>query len=397
MELPEAVRVRLVSLVAASLGDVTPLPAALKQVAGFVPARRARLGATAIIAELERDDDLRARVAVQVRSRTDGEAVDVAAMAWLERSEGWEDAVRRVLDRSAQPENGVQQEQREQRLRDRADEAERALREQRRRHKEALDALKAEVSTLRRTLGETRTKERAAREEAEETRSAAEEATSRLEREARQLRAQVAKLEEQAGDQRRQARTDRDDATVRARMLLDTLGDAVAGLRRELALPPSSSSPGERVEESFAEEPSPQPGPPLVQDPARLAQYLALPRPRLIVDGYNVTKAAWPTQTLEAQRTRLLSLLGALVARTGAETTVVFDGAGSDARSAVAAPRGVKVLFSPPGVIADDVIRDLVAAEPPGRVLVVVTDDRELGADVRRAGARVAGARALAE
>ena len=49
MQLPEAVRTRLVSLVAASLGDVTPLPAALRQVAGFAPARRARLGATCLL------------------------------------------------------------------------------------------------------------------------------------------------------------------------------------------------------------------------------------------------------------------------------------------------------------------------------------------------------------
>ena len=44
MDLPEPVRSRLVTLVAASLGDVAPLPAALKQVAGFAPARRARRG-----------------------------------------------------------------------------------------------------------------------------------------------------------------------------------------------------------------------------------------------------------------------------------------------------------------------------------------------------------------
>jgi hypothetical protein len=205
----------------------------------------------------------------------------------------------------------------------------------------------------------------------------------------------VARLEEEGSTQRRAERADRDDVTVRTRMLLDTLGEAVAGLRRELALPTGSSTPAERTEETYAEDQSPAPGPPLVQDPGRLAQYLALPRPRLIVDGYNVTKEAWPSQTLEAQRTRLLTLLGALVARTGAETTVVFDGASSGPRPPVTSPRGVKVLFSPAGVIADDVIRDLVAAEPAGRVLVVVTDDRALGADVRRAGARVAGARAL--
>src|SRR5262245_10838040 len=131
MELPEAVRSRLVSLVAASLGDVTPLPAALKQVAGFAPARRARLGAGAIMTELERDDELRERVAVQVRVRATGDANDVAALAWLERSEGWEDAVRAVAERPQAKADAAQQE-REQRLRDRAEEAERILRDQRR-------------------------------------------------------------------------------------------------------------------------------------------------------------------------------------------------------------------------------------------------------------------------
>ncbi|HCB04858.1 MAG TPA: RNA-binding protein [Nocardioides bacterium] len=393
MELPEVVRSRLVTLVAASLGDVTPLPPALKQVAGFAPARRARLGASAIMTELERDDELRQRVAVQVGTRAGAEATDVAALAWLERSEGWEDAVRRAGERT-QRQPGPDQQEREQRLRERAEEAERTLRDQRRVHKEALDALKAEVATLRRTLGETRAKERAAREEADSGRIRAEEAEGRLERELRQARSQVARLTEEAAQERRAARSDRDEITLRARMLLDTLGEAVIGLRRELALPAASGTPGERVEEAHADEARPTSGPPLVEDPARLAQYLALPRPRLIVDGYNVTKTAWPTQSLEAQRGRLLTLLGALTARTGAETTVVFDG--SDARAPVAAPRGVKVIFSRADVIADDVIRDLVAAEPVGRVLVVVTDDRELGADVRRAGGVVAGARALA-
>ena len=395
MELPEAVRTRLVSLVAASLADVSPLPAALKQVAGFAPARRARLGATAILSELERDDELRERVAVQVRVRATGDVGDVAALAWLERSEGWQDAVRRVPERAARPSNGSQHEQR---LRERADEADRTLREVRRSHKAALDALKAEVSTLRRTLGETRTKERAARDEAEAARGRAEETAARLERELRQVRAQVARLEEQAGDQRRQTRTDRDEVTVRARLLLETINDAAVGLRRELGLPNVSGNPGDRVEAPLADEGTREPtstGSMAPSSPALLEQYLALPRSRLIIDGYNVTKTTWPTLSLEAQRARLLALLSALVARTKAEATVVFDAAASESRPVVASPRGVKVIFSPVGVIADDVIRELVAAEPAGRVVVVVTEDRELADDVRRAGARVVAPGAL--
>lgn len=397
MELPEAVRARLVSLVAASLGDVSPLPAALRQVAGFAPARRARLGATAIMSELERDDELRERVAVQVRARATGDAGDVAVLAWLERFEGWQDAVRRVPDRAAQPSDG-QQEQREQRLRDRADEAERTLREVRRTHKAALEAMKAEVSTLRRTLGETRTKERTAREEAEAARGRAEETAARLERELRQLRAQVTRFEEQSGEQRRQTRSERDEVTVRARLLLETINDAAVGLRRELGLPSVSGNPGDRVEAPLADEGTREPtstGSMAPGSPALLEQYLALPRSRLIIDGYNVTKTTWPSLSLEAQRARLLALLPALVARTSAEATVVFDAAASETRPVVASPRGVKVLFSPVGVIADDVIRQLVAVEPAGRVVVVVTEDRELADDVRRAGGRVVAPGAL--
>ncbi len=83
------------------------------------------------------------------------------------------------------------------------------------------------------------------------------------------------------------------------------------------------------------------------------------------------------------------------MARTGVETTVVFDAAATSVRPVVSTPRGVKVLFSPEGVIADDVIRDLVEVEPSGRVVVVVTSDREVAQDVSRLGARVVAADAL--
>ena len=74
---------------------------------------------------------------------------------------------------------------------------------------------------------------------------------------------------------------------------------------------------------------------------------------------------------------------------------MVFDAASSSSRPVVSSPRGVKVRFSPEGVIADDVIRDLVAAEPEGRVVVVVTSDQEVARDVVRAGARSVSADAL--
>ena len=113
---------------------------------------------------------------------------------------------------------------------------------------------------------------------------------------------------------------------------------------------------------------------------------LAVPSVHLIVDGYNVSKTGYPELPLADQRTRLVGQLAALAARTGVEITVVFDGAG-----VVSAPtrgsRGVRVLFSDAGVLADDVIRDLVAAEPEGRPVLVATSDRAVVVSVRRGGA----------
>ncbi len=221
-----------------------------------------------------------------------------------------------------------------------------------------------------------------------------------LEKDNRRLRGQVERLEAEVVRGRRDARSDRDDATLRARVLLETVIDAAAGLRRELALPPVTGAPGDRVEADVAAAGTRDPsstGALGVTSAALLEQYLAMPQARLLVDGYNLTKTAWPSAPLEAQRNRLVSALAPLVARTRVDVTVVFDAAETDHRPPVHAPRGVKVLFSPRGVIADDVLRDLVAAEPAGRVVVVVTDDRAVAEDVARGGARVVSPAALVE
>ena len=415
--LPETVRARIVALTADALPDVVRLPAPLRRVAAFAPARRARLGATAITTALADDLEFRERVGTQAAARAaydvraarpgDGEPAEVAALAWLVRPDGWEellaDAVARLRDRPATDRDPAEVE----RLTIRLAEVEQALRDARARHREQVDEYKAENASLRRKLGESRAAHRALREEtdeavraADEVRAAAEGLAGAQEKELRRLRGQVAqweaRSESRASADRRAARSERDDATLRARMLLDTVIDAAGGLRRELALPPVEGAPADRLESGLAEAGEERDrasaGPP---SPALLERLLGMPRVRLIVDGYNVTKTAWPDSSLEAQRIRLLNAVAPLVARTGAETTVVFDGADADARRTMAGPRGVKILFSPRGVIADDVIRDLVAEEPRGRVVVVVTSDQELAADVARAGARPVGSDAL--
>jgi predicted RNA-binding protein with PIN domain len=224
--------------------------------------------------------------------------------------------------------------------------------------------------------------------------AAAEAATRTAEADVRRLRAQLDEAEASLAAGRRETRSDRDTASIRARLLLDAVVDAATGLRRELALPAVSGAPGDAVEAALAGvDAAPASSAPAT--PALLEQTLALPRARLVIDGYNVTKQRWPSASLEAQRSRLVAALGPLVARTGAETTVVFDAAESTVRTAMPAPRGVRVVFSPEGVIADDVIRQLVAAEPRGRVVVVVTGDQAVARDVARDGARTVPVAAL--
>lgn len=410
-QMPEAVRTRVLALTADVLPNVSELPASLRKVASFAPNRRARLGGSQIATALETDAEFRAHAATQVAATrselaeaiTEGSApeaadpVEVAALLYLLRPEGWQEAYDAACARAGAAVPAVDPGQLE-RLQAKFDRSEARIKELRAEHKAQVQELKTENATLRRKLGEARvaaksthTDAERALVEAEELRAKAEAATASGDAETRRLRAQVEELQAALSTARRETRSDRDETTVRARVLLDTLLEAGQGLRRELALPPVTGAPGDRVEAELAVAGTRNPtgagslGP---TSAALLEQFLGMPRARLIIDGYNVSKTAWPDSSLEAQRIRLLNGLAPLIARTGADTTVVFDAAAQAQRGPVNAPRGVKVLFSPEGVIADDVIRDLVAAEPQGRVVVVVTSDQAIVTDVRRAGAR---------
>ncbi|MGH3491784.1 MAG: NYN domain-containing protein, partial [Sciscionella sp.] len=123
---------------------------------------------------------------------------------------------------------------------------------------------------------------------------------------------------------------------------------------------------------------------------------LSVPTVHLIVDGYNVTKTGYPELPLCDQRDRLVGQLSVLAARFGCEITLVFDGAAVVSVPA-ASRRGVRVLFSKAGVLADDVIRRLVRAEPQGRPLVVATSDRAVVESVRAHGANPVASAVLLE
>ena len=196
---------------------------------------------------------------------------------------------------------------------------------------------------------------------------------------------------------RRAARDERNADDVRLRLLLDTVIEAAQGLRRELALPPlphQLARPADAVADERAVMPQPRGVGDLAvralaaDDPALIDQLLALPQVHLVVDGYNVTKSGYGSLSLAEQRNRLVNGLASLARRTRAEVTCVFDGTTLDGRVIQSSPRGVRVLFSPEGRTADELIRRLVRAEPDGRPVVVVSSDREVADGVLAAGAR---------
>ncbi|CAL9586286.1 NYN domain-containing protein [Streptomyces sp. Tu 3180] len=415
--LPDGVRRRVVQIVADGFGGltVTELPAQLRQYARFTPSRRAKFAGNAMATALESDPLFRQRIGEKLREAQPeltgaldsgspppaADPLDVAAAAYVLRPAGWvklvtaagEEAQRADAER-ADEETRAEME----RLRAELARAREHTRAETERLRAELESSKKEAESLHRklrsALSDVKRGEAALRKlrgEMEAVRAEGQAQVSAAESESRRLRARLGETEAALEAARRAAREGRSVEDMRVRLLLDTVLDAAQGLRRELALPPVSVRPAETVD---AVEPGRMTPKDIAaralseDDPAVLDQLLALPQAHLVVDGYNVTKTGYPQMPLEKQRLRLLGQLAQLAAQTGAEVTCVFDGAELAAPVLLAPPRGVRVLFSKPGVTADELIRQLVRAEPPGRPVIVASTDREVADGVARAGAR---------
>nr|WP_030121792.1 NYN domain-containing protein [Streptomyces californicus] len=390
--LPEGVRRRVIALVADAFGGLTvsELPSQLRQYARFTPTRRAKFAGNAMAAALESDAVFRQRIGERLgQSQPEltgaleagsppaaADPLDVAAAAYVLRPTGWVKLVEAAGEE-------VQ----------RAD-AERADEETRRELEQVREELERARAQTRAETERLRTELEAARKEAESLHRKLRSAQSEVKRGEAALRRSVAETDAVRAESAAQLLSlieGRSVEDMRLRLLLDTVLDAASGLRRELALPPATTHPADTVDALEPGRMSPKDIAARAlseTDPALLDQLLALPQAHLIVDGYNVTKTGYPQMPLEKQRLRLLGGLSVLAAQTGAEMTCVFDGAELAAPVLLAPPRGVRVLFSKPGVTADEVIRQLARAEPPGRPVVVVSTDREVADGVAKAGAR---------
>ncbi len=107
---------------------------------------------------------------------------------------------------------------------------------------------------------------------------------------------------------------------------------------------------------------------------------------RTLVDGYNVAKLGWPSLDLDHQRDQCTVAAENLAKRWNMEMTIVFDGATIEGAHAVTR-RKLRIVYSPAGVSADDVLRAEVAGIDLATPVVVVTNDRAILADVTAAGA----------
>ncbi|GAA3397875.1 NYN domain-containing protein [Cryptosporangium minutisporangium] len=414
--LPDAVRARVTALAVDLFPGLGPdvLPAQLRRFAQFTPARRARLAGPTVVAQLAADPAFRERLAERAVEAAGplgaavaagnppgaADPVEVAALAYLARPARWTtlvEAASATVVAAAESEQVQAASRQVERLTEQLERVRVNAKADADKLRSDLAGVRAEADELR---GRVRELAKALRDSEQDVRRLTDAvstergrvaaASSASDAEIRRLRTRLADAERELEVAKSASRAGRVTDETRLWLLLETIGNATQGLRRELAVAPPDTLPGDVVAASSAAAAGSRTkaGGQLwaAEEPARLDQLLALPRVHLVIDGYNVTKTGFPGLALEQQRTRLLAGLAGLAAQTNAEITVVFDGAGR-LPAAPSSPRGVRVIFSPPGEIADEVIRRLVRAEPKGRPVVVVSSDKEVAEGIRRAGA----------
>ena len=410
--LPAGMRRQIAHYVKAALPqlDLAEIPAALRPARGWrrdaMPAGfqdrlleattnevfRERLGAALS------DDQQVAEALAEAGDADRGDRPDAGisgALLFLVRPAGWQEQLRTLLDNvaaGAEPTALARAEQEIAELRAK-------LQRAKQRREQDLAAAAAEAAEVQRRHLGTIDRLRDQLAAAQRAQQSAEEAEADLAKQAgeadralRRLRGQLAQARAEADRLRLEHRDGQVSANSRARMLLHVLQASIAGLTEELALPEDTPAPADLVP---ARAPAAPELPQRLHAPEELMQVLGLPRCHLLVDGYNLSKGLWPMAPLQQQRERLVAALGALQARTGAEVTVVFDGAEVAGVPPLAA-KSVRVRFSEPGELADRVLVALVAAEPSGRPMVVASSDAAVAAGARRSGARTADRDVLA-
>jgi YacP-like NYN domain len=335
---------------------------------------------------IEGDDDFRRRLA----SVATTELVDEAGMLWLSRPDGWEKTIAGLVpEQIVDGETAVRREERRRQAAQESAARARAellsLAAELERERGAKAALVADVERQRAELGDLRQRLREAQR--------AEHAT-----------AQTLVKTESDLRQARQAPQHPDplpvgptlDAVALHRLVDGALSTAAESVRlltealREIeqegepdGLEPEVAAPrGQRGRRKAVRLPGG-----VLAGSAESAEFLLRSiSANTFIDGYNVAKLGWPSLDLDHQREQCIVAAENLAKRWNVAMTIVFDGAAVEGAHA-ARRRRVRIVYSPAGVSADDVLREEVAASGPDRPVVVVTNDRAVITDVVAAGA----------
>lgn len=345
----------------------------------------------AVRRSIEADEEFRTKLAAAAVPDIVGEI----GMLWLQRPDGWQELIAQLVaaaeseaGAAAEAEAAAAELRKEQRRREAAEQtAARARAELVERNERIasisseLERTRGDMAELGRTVAELRADLVEARTEARHANDRATAATEKLER----LRLERDDARQKMGtalNVRDEALADRAASTAEVAQL-SALAIRAQDLADELA---AVSTPSTSSEERAARRRALSLPGGVVGDSAAATEFLLRSGATVLVDGYNVAKLQWPDLDLGEQRRAMLDVAENAARRFGADLTVVFDGAevvgaSSDQR------RLVRVVYSPAGVTADDVIRSEVARLPADRAVVVVTNDAAIVRDVRQQGA----------
>ncbi|MCU1502397.1 MAG: hypothetical protein JWM12_1751 [Ilumatobacteraceae bacterium] len=342
------------------------------------------------------------------------ELVDDIGLAWLRRQPGWRSTIDELLvGRMGNAPDRLAADRREQRRRQAAEDAaakaravnaatqeqlnrERAAREheqaERRRLIDELRIAQTRLGELESTVATLREQANRAKAAAEDAEAATARAVARADSaEAARDAVLAARVEALTAppapfdtEELRRSHAHALRGVHEAERAMRELGRALADLRSET--PEASPDRTVRVRRPRSRRsPLPIPGGLYGHSAAVAEHLLRVPGVVALVDGYNVAKLGWPTLDLVGQREQCILVCENIARRWGTAITIVFDGA--DVVGTSAPRRLVRVAFSPPGVIADDVLRAEVAVADHRQPIVVVTNDQAVIADVRAEGA----------
>ena len=322
------------------------------------------------------------------------ELVDEVGRLWLARPTGWATRIEELIEQQQEVDASKdlrRQLKRAEKRRDAAETVAVRSRAELLQRDEQIESLTNEVDELRAELGKVA-------EEAAELRAELVDTRNEVRRARDRERAAEAKLDAAIRD-RDSARSEQGRAAAVRDEVLATRVDAIGSFaeiseaaeaaqalanRLESLLPAASATDDGRTRRE-QRSPMSLPGG-VLSSSAEAAEFIVRSDAAILVDGYNVAKLAWASRSLEQQRDSLLDAVENLARRYGTDVTVVFDGA-SVVGAHTSRRRLVRVVYSPEGVIADDVIRDEVRRLPSSRAVAVVTNDNEIIRDVRADGA----------